>query len=643
MGSVLAYFNKAEDQSHYDIVRNAMIEMNYWEPDLSDTWYNDLLGMGCHVLVTSPSLASEKLPYWHEPSGCCIVADARIDYKEQLVANLEIDQEDAKAFTDSQLILKSYVKWKEKCTDHLFGDFSFIIWNDQTKELFSARDHFGTRPLYYLNHEEYFAISSDLKGFRAIPNFSFKVKELSLIKIMSLMIPDKDATPFEGVFRLDPATNLKFSASGDIKLDRYWDLEVSQEFNNLTETEAIQGLKEKFIDSIAQRSEAIRPIGIELSGGLDSSSVATCASNILSNNNKIVAFSHARSEIDLWQSNQFEDELYFSKQIAAALNINQYVLRGDGFSGSFSALISLLSEKLIPDIQFYATLSDLLLDKSNQLGINILLSGYGGDEGVTNSGIRVLGEYAKTNNYVKLKHEIRQRVIINGGKFYKKLLKQYVLILAPWILQILRKRRSRFRKTNLVDKKLVRKYDMIRRYSKYSTFPIIPDVRKSQYYRIMHPHVSDRLEASFFAALTKRIEYRYPFLDVKLLEFYYSLRSDVKFKNGVGRYVFREAMKGIIKEEVRMRPDKALATIPNAMTRLVQDESKYRDIISDGKKNNRFHYVDYNKMYEMIDVFKDKAKVKMAGIGFTPFVTSISVLVLQKWQREGKIDIGIKC
>ncbi len=645
MGSIFAYFNKSGDHSPNDVVEDALKEMNHWGPDFTDKWNNSVLGLGCHVLYTSPLSVSEKIPYWHEQSGCCIISDARIDYKKELAAELCIDQDEWKRLPDSQLILRSYLKWKDSCTNHLYGDFSFIIWNKNTQEIFCARDHFGSRPLYYINHEKFFAISSELKGFQAIPNFSLQVKELSLLEVMCSIIPNKDVSAFKGILRLEPATNLKFSPEGTIQLTRYWDLLIIPEYTDLTEDEAIQGVKKRFIDAVTQRSASGGPNGVELSGGLDSSSVASCLSSILNGHNQIFAFSHAMPEKGLWQSSYYKDELSFSKQITTISGITQHhIIRGDSETGSFSALQNLVAERLMPEIQFFATLSDLLLEEAKQSGVNVLLSGYGGDEGVTNSGIGVLGEYVKNREYGKLKQALKDKVRRNGGNYYKQFIKQYLLVVAPWIIKLIRKnwRKARYNSVT-VNKKLLMKYSMKRRYFKYSAFPIKPDVRIRQYYRIMHPHVPDRLEASFITALSKRIEYRYPFLDVKLLEFYYSLNSNSKYKHGFSRYLFREAMKGTVHEEVRLRTDKTYATIPNAFNRLVQDEFKYRNIINEGEKNNRFHYADYNKLHRMLDGFNDKKKIKKVEIGITSFLSTISVLILQKWQREGKIDIGIKC
>lgn len=645
MGSIFAYFNKSGDHSHYEVVREALNKMHHWGPDYSDTWCNDVLGLGCNGLYTSSLSDVDKMPYYHEPSGCCIVADVRIDYKEELATELDIEPDVVHEMSDNQLIIFSYLKWKEQCTKHLYGDFSFIIWNEETSEIFCTRDHFGTRPLYYINSEKFIAFSNDLKGFTAIPLFKLQVKDLSLIEAMCSIIPNKDVTAFNEVLCLKPASNLLVSPDASIQITSYWDLKVNPAYIALTEEEAIKGIKKRFVDAVKQRAGSVGPIGVELSGGLDSSSVVSCLSNFRNSYKDVLAFSHVMPEKGFTHSDLYKDELHFSKQITAITGIVQhYLLREDGKKGSYSALIELLIQRLVPEVQFFATFSDLLLEKAKQSGVSVLLSGYGGDEGVTNSGMAVLSEFVHHRDYKKLKQALKDSVRRSGGNYYKKLLKQYLLVVAPWIFKLMRKNWRKLRYNSFfVEKSLLKKYFMKKRFFDYVSFRNIPDVRIRQYDRIMHPHVPDRLETSYTAAQTKRIEYRYPFLDVKLLEFYYSVQSEFKYKDGIGRYLFREAMKGILPEEIRMRDDKTYITIPNIYSRLIQDESKYREIIIEGKKNNRFHYADYKKLLQMLNSFRDKKNFERNEIGITPFLSTISVLILQKWQREGKIDIGIKC
>jgi asparagine synthetase B (glutamine-hydrolysing) len=159
----------------------------------------------------------------------------------------------------------------------------------------------------------------------------------------------------------------------------------------------------------------------------------------------------------------------------------------------------------------------------------------------------------------------------------------------------------------------------------------------------MYPNIPERIEETHLLAQQYGIEYRYPFLDVKLVEYFYSLPSEFKYKDGMGRYLFRSAMKDILPDKIRKRTDKSGNTIPNVFARLLKDEEIFRETIQEGRLQNSYHYVDYEKLDEMLDILKGPGAFKEENFDLRAFQSAMSVLILQQWQRKGIIDIGIKC
>ena len=106
-----------------------------------------------------------------------ISADARIDYREALAIELGLEWDIAKNMDGEQLILAAYMKWGEDCIKHLYGDYAFVIWDERVNQVFGAKDHFGCRPMYYLNHPKYFVIASDLSGLEAVPDFKLQISD----------------------------------------------------------------------------------------------------------------------------------------------------------------------------------------------------------------------------------------------------------------------------------------------------------------------------------------------------------------------------------------------------------------------------------------------------------------------------------
>ena len=291
----------------------------------------------------------------------------------------------------------------------------------------------------------------------------------------------------------------------------------------------------------------------------------------------------------------------------------------------------------------YAMNSDLLFEVAGNLGTSIIFSGLGGDEGITNNGSGYFNELISNGQHSKLRDNIKNIVYRRGSRFYKQLIKLYINYYAPRVLNLYKKdwRKARYRSFAL-QKNLARKYKMKRRFYYTPFLPDKPTVRDIQYFRIRYPNIPERIEETSLLAKQHGIEYRYPFLDVKLVEYFYSLPSEYKYMDGMGRYLFRLAMEDILPEKIRMRFDKGGNTIPNVFARVLKDEEKFRKIIKEAQLKNHYHYVDYDVLDDMLESFKKLGELKQGDYGLREFQSSMSVLILQKWQREGKIDIGIK-
>jgi len=599
---------------------------------------------GSSISFGPESIQSDYL-FCDEDSGWCILADARIDYKKELIWSLEIDKKVAEEFSDSRLILSAYVKWGEACLEYLYGDFAFVIWHSGKNQIFIARDHFGCKPLYYIEHSDFLALSSQIIVFRDLPGFTIEIRDQYILDVICSIEKSDDKTAYKSINRLKPAHKIRYLESKLSEQCKYWDLIENEKYLGLSIDAACQALKERIEESIRQRSTVHCQIGIELSGGLDSSGIASVLVKQLGQTVPIYALNHALSSEGAARQSYLKSELEYSDVIANEFSsIRHFLVTEEDSTGSYEALINALDILVKPFMQTFAMNSDLLFHKAGELGVEVLFSGLGGDEGITNNGSGYFNELLKNGKHSILRDTIREIKVSQGGSFFWRLIKHYIFHYAPWIYFLKRTEWKRRRYPSFVLRKdLARKYRMKRRFFRNYVFPKNPDVRDIQHFRLMHPNIPGRVEETGLLAQQHGIEYRYPFLDVKLIEFFYSLPSEYKFRNGQGRYLFREAMKGILPDKVRLRTDKVGTTIPYVLARLLKDEEIFRDLIEEGKLNNRFHYVDYKKLLEMLDTFKKMGELKRWNFGPREFLSPMSILILQKWQREGKLDIGIKC
>lgn len=580
-----------------------------------------------------------------DQSGCSIVADARIDYREELAGKLGLAWNEAENLTDSRFILLAYLKWGEACLSHLYGDFSFAIVDPAKDEIFCARDHFGCRPLYFVDQPEFLAVATKISDFKQIPGFRFELRDQYIMDSICAIERTDSSTAYQGISRLKPAHYMKL-VNGRLSLQhRYWDLKVNEDFIALTLEEASVELRERITEAVRQRIPAKGQIGVELSGGLDSSAIASVLTRLSGPEITIHAFTHSTAS-EREGHHQFQtSESAFSKDIIEKYpSVRQHRVTGKHSSGGYQALAEGLHCLFKPMNLHYAVNSDLLFREAGQSGTAVIFSGLGGDEGVSYDGTGVMNELIGQGRFSTLRALLKSGTDRRGWRLYKRYVRLMLNYYAPSITDMLQKdwRKERYRSFAL-QKPLARKYQMRKRFYSSHAFPVKADVRAMQQFRIMYPHIPERIEETSLLARQHGIEYRYPLLDVKLVEFFYSLPSEYKYRDGTGRYLFRLAMKGIMPEKIRMRSDKWGNTIPNVFDRVLRDERLFRELIEESRLKNNFHYIDYDKLDGMLDSFQTNGEQKRRNYGLREFQSALSVLILQKWQREGLMDTGIRC
>ncbi|MDF2910008.1 MAG: Asparagine synthetase, partial [Sporolactobacillus laevolacticus] len=156
--------------------------------DHVSSWHDAHVFFGCRNQWFTPEATHECLPVFDHRSGLAITADAIIDNREELFAELMIPSADQNKISDGVLILLAYEKWREETPKHLVGDFAFMIWDSKAHVLFGARDFSGNRMLYYSDIGCQVAFGSTIESILALPQSSSKLNEDWLAQF--LVIPD---------------------------------------------------------------------------------------------------------------------------------------------------------------------------------------------------------------------------------------------------------------------------------------------------------------------------------------------------------------------------------------------------------------------------------------------------------------------
>ncbi len=293
----------------------------YRGPDAKDTLTGYCVGFGHTLLLTTEISSTGGQParldqFW-------ITADARLDSREELIRKLEAAGRRVELHTaDAMLILHGYAAWGPSCVERLRGDFSFAIWDTQSKTLFCARDHFGIKPFYYADLGDLFLFSNTLNCLRTHPKVTATLNELAIGDFLLFGLNyDKSTTTFRDIQRLAPAHSLEVAEAG-LRARCYWRPPTEGRIRYTHENDYIDHFNELLKQAVDDRLRS-ENVGIFLSGGLDSGTVAVSAKEIAQSRGGIP---NLRSYTVGYDFLIPDDEILYARKVADYLGIpNQYL------------------------------------------------------------------------------------------------------------------------------------------------------------------------------------------------------------------------------------------------------------------------------------------------------------------------------
>ena len=294
--------------------------LSFRGPDKSQVWINGNAGL-CHTLLRTRAEHDNRDHIISLNGNVWITGDIRIDDRETLFAKLStVPHEILKAAGSAELVLHAYAKWGEACVEHLLGDFSFVIWDAERKRVFGARDHLGVFPFFYAQVGRCLLISNTLDCIRQIPIVSSELNENA---IGDLLIAGRNANPvatfFTAIGRL-PAAHVLVAGNDLLRTARYWSLSIDEPLYYKSEGDYVGRFHELLRAAVRDRLPD-GPLGIFMSGGLDSPAVAVTALKLGA---PLTAFTSVYDRLIP------DEERYFSHLVAQHLEIPvRYNVRDD--------------------------------------------------------------------------------------------------------------------------------------------------------------------------------------------------------------------------------------------------------------------------------------------------------------------------
>ncbi|CAA0116816.1 Asparagine synthetase [glutamine-hydrolyzing] 3 [BD1-7 clade bacterium] len=534
---------------------------DYWQPDAVSHWHSDAqqLGLGKALLKNTP-INNDDAVYATADAQLAITTNARIDNRESLRQQLPAELLLDKPSGDSALILACYQHWGNDCVKHLRGDFVFAIWDGQKNKLFCGRDHFGVKTLFYAHTEQGWMLSNEHNAFFTSGGCDRKnVSEQWLVDSLWGVVSPTFQSPNPNIRVLPPAHTLEITAEGS-KLNRYWTLTPKAQWKDLDDEALIDELKKRFTQSVVARTDTSYPIAGELSEGLDSNGIAGYAAQAITPK---TLYTYSYQSVKLTEETQSTWAATYA-DIFGMLDLHDNIDGQWHDSDTIKRLDNSAQKQQFN--QNFGSLNtlDFGFDRcvlAQQKQIRTMLSGWGGDHCVTAPGYEYARELAAKGQLVQLGQFQQQRY--RSDHRYHPLKGFATALLSQWAPGYLFTMKLKGQSLeNTLHKRMQLHYvkpiwqqkyglrakteNFIRNYGRST-------VQGYEQRELFEIGVTNRLTQSELCARQCRIEYRFPMLDVDLVEFAHSLPARLKIKDGVERYPFRRILEGITTPKIQWR------------------------------------------------------------------------------------------
>jgi asparagine synthase (glutamine-hydrolysing) len=555
-------------------------------PDGSRVWCEGPVAFGHQMLHTTQESLHEILPFEDEESGLVITADARIDNRKDLAPQLDI--EDNEYVSDSYFILKAYEKWGEKCPEELLGDFAFAIWDKNKETLFCARDHWGIKPLYYYFDENEFLFGSEIKSLSKIP---FKLNERGIVYYIGLANGlDTELTCYQNISRLTSAHSLTMTFK-DFSLKKYWALDPNYKIELNSDDEYESAFRDIFTEAVRCRLRSVSSVGSMLSGGLDSSSVACVAQNILHNEGK----NNLKTFSAVFDSVPESNERFFIEKVLSSYEFEGHFIKADEISPleNFEKMLWYRDQPLLVPNTF---MTWSIYREAGENGVRVLLDGFDGDI-IVSHGTGYLTELARTIKLKKLFLELDSLKKLGINPYY-----QILIIFSNLMPRFLKRKIFIWRentkklgsRTLIVNKEFKDSFELIKKVTKMNEYRLkVDDAHKLHYMSLRSGLLQWEMELLDSISVPFHVEQRHPFYDKRLVEFCLAIPTNQKLANGWDRSIMRRALSNILPDEIRRRKSKG-----NISFNFKKKFLKERKILDANLLNNKSldKYVDVEKI-----------------------------------------------
>ena len=451
--------------------------------------------------------------------------------------------------SDTEVLIKSFDAFGEKCIEKFMGMWSIVIYNAETKSIFCSRDRFGIKPFYYIHDETGFYFASEIKALKKCKTFDYKLNLNHIQRYLSLgFVVYKDETFYNSIKSLPGSSNLTFE-NNKIIIEKYWTLEKITKDSNYNKAKT--NFLSLFKRSIDQHLRSDVKLGACLSGGIDSSSLVSIISK---------EYQQPLNTYNIYYDgkNETDERKWVNDVVNKYKNITpHYITPSDEEIVSSLKKIIYHQDGPIPSSGIMSQY--FLFEKAHKDGIKVIIDGQGADEYLAGYFNFYPYFFSYLLKRLKLKSYLTEVKLFSKNQnfnFKNKFLLHISSIKNCFIsLEKSKKIEFKSKKNILINKEPIqfsfesskpKKSNSDEIFLQHLNLLILPNLL----------HYEDRNSMAF------TIESRLPFLDHRLVEYTYSLPFNFKIKNGITKYILRDSMKSITPDSILERTDKKGFTTP---------------------------------------------------------------------------------
>jgi asparagine synthase (glutamine-hydrolysing) len=478
-------------------------------------------------------------PYYDD--NFIIVFNGEIYNYLEIKSKLENKNYKFKTNSDTEVLIKSFQEYGEKCVDHFIGMWAFAIWDIKKKQLFISRDPFGEKPLFYYLDKNGFFFGSEIKFIKSLCKKKFKINKNQIQKNIFLgykSLNKFNSTFYQDIISLECSSNILIDLDLNLIKKKYWKPKLNID-QNMSVSDAVNGVKKKLIKSLELRMRSDVPIAFCLSGGVDSSLLASHAKK---------TFDKEISTFSIIDEDPRYDEYENIKHIIDDLKCKHELIKIDNSENIFFDRLRMLTkyhDGPIATLSYYV--HSFLSENISKNGYRVAISGTGADELFT-------GYYD---------HFLLHFEALKGTKYLNS-------NIASWTEFILPKIRNPYlQKSNLYiedpnnrdlvyEKNFgVSQYSMNTFDQKFTEENYCDELlRKRMMNELFHEVVPVMLKHDDLNSMHYSIENRSPYLDRDLLEFTLTIPPHLLIANGLQKKILRDSGEGVLSNKVRLSKQK---------------------------------------------------------------------------------------